>query len=175
MRKEDMKCLKAGTKVVVYGVTTTIKGFILRSESHFSNSEGEKDATINEGIDEYDIRYRILAIDRLDPDEILWDSDCVEVDRSPFPSYCKDNRYLPLTDVFLPRKITDLTDDELVDLYKHVTLGSCFLSDYNNDYGVPREEVFDTIEDFLGFQYEEWGEEYEEYLAAEDFVVYIGL
>lgn len=173
MRKEDVKSLKEGTKVVVYGITTTIKDSIMRKGYRSTESENEEDATICRGMNDYGIPYIILALDRLNPDEILWDSDCVEVDINPFPSFCKNDRYVELEDVLLPRKITELTEEELVDLYKHVVLGSLYLSDYNNDYGVPREEVCDEMENFEQSMYEEWGESYEEHLTAEEFAEYV--
>lgn len=46
------------------------------------------------------------------------------------------------------RHLTELSMDELKDLFCHISPGSVYLSDYANDYGVDEEEVSDWVEDF---------------------------
>lgn len=44
--------------------------------------------------------------------------------------------------------IWDLSHDELCELRGQVRLGSCYLSDYDNRFGIDREQVYDFCEGF---------------------------
>lgn len=44
--------------------------------------------------------------------------------------------------------IYDLEHDELMQLRKQVTLGSCYLADYNNSFGIDNQQVCDFCEGF---------------------------
>lgn len=54
-----------------------------------------------------------------------------------------------LVDIDAPRSITDLSREELMDMGKYIAFGSMHLSDYNNGYFVPRDEVCSYVEGYM--------------------------
>ena len=201
--KEDFSLLKVGTGLVTdCGVLTTIsEGYIYRPTSVYFEDAWECvqkqhpdwDFSDGDAID-YDNRfvnivsdpwlftnnvfgdYIVLDLSKMSPEEINWDEDYIRVDVSENASYERElhDSLMALRDIELPRDICDLSEDELIELYNSVRVGSMYYSDYNNSFHVDRKQVSDYVEGFEAVQYDEYGEnECEKHLTAEEFAYYV--
>lgn len=56
-------------------------------------------------------------------------------------------------------EISDLTFDELKELRKQICVGSIYLSDYANSFGVDTEYLSSLCEDYLSYLCDEYGED----------------
>ena len=201
--KEDFSLLKVGTGLVTdCGVLTTIsEGYIYRPTSVYFEDAWEcvqkqhPDWDFSDGdVIDYDNRfvkfisdpwlftnnvfgdYIVLDLSKMSPEEINWDEDYIRVDVSENASYERKlhDSLMALRDIELPRDIYDLSEDELIELYNSVRVGSMYYSDYNNSFHVDRKQVSDYVEGFEAVQYDEYGEnEYEKHLTAEEFAYYV--
>ena len=201
--KEDFSLLKVGTQIVTdCGVLTEIsEGYIYRPTSIYFKDAWECvqkqhpdwDFSDGDAID-YDNRfveivsdpwlftnnvfgdYIVLDLSKMTPEEINWDEDYIRVDVSENASYERElhDSLMALRDIELPRDIYELNEDELIELYNSVGVGSMYYSDYNNSFHVDRKQVSDYVEGFETAQYDEYGEdEYEKHLTAEEFADYV--
>lgn len=112
-----------------------------------------------------------LDVERMTSDMIEWKFDYVRIDTSDIPLYLRDlNEIVNLTDIDLPHSLSDLSRDELIALRRQIQIGSMYLSDFNNDYFIDRDELCAESESFLDSQMEKYGaDEYESHLTPEEF------
>lgn len=201
--KEDFNLLKAGTEVITKrGVKTTIaEAYIYRPVDIYLDDAWDyvtgkhPDWNFEEGTPmDYDDRYVmsvsdswfptnsiygdyvVLSLSEMSPDEINWDEDFVCIDVSNNPAYERElrDKIVPLYELEIERDITDLTEEELKDLYLSVSPGSMYYSDYYNDKFVDCKRVMDYIEGFESYLREEYGEaECDNHLVPEEFADYI--
>ncbi len=202
--KEDFNLLKVGTEVMTdRGVKTTIaEVYIYRPTNVYFDdawdyvTEKHPDWNFDEG-DPFDFDdrfvemvsdpwlfsndiygdYIVLDLSKMSPDEIKWDEDYVCIDVSSNPTYARQlhDRLVPLCELELQRDITELTREELEDLYSQVSPGSIYYDDFYNDKYVDCHQVSDYTEGFEQSQFEEYGEdEYENHLTPAEFADYVG-
>ena len=195
--KEDFSLLKVGAQIVTdCGVLTTIsEDYIYRPTSVYFEDAWEcvqkqhPDWDFSEGeAFDYDNRfvgivsdpwlftnnvfgdYIVLDLSKMSPEEINWDEDYVRVDVSGL----LHDSLMALRDIELPRDIHELDEEELIELYNSVGVGSMYYSDYNNSFHVDRKQVCDYVEGFETAQHDEYGEEeYEKHLTAAEFAYYV--
>ena len=195
--KEDFSLLKVGTQIVTdCGVLTTIsEGYIYRPTSVYFEDAWEcvqkqhPDWDFSEGeAFDYDYRfvgivsdpwlftnnvfgdYIVLDLSKMSPEEINWDEDYIRVDVSGL----LHDSLMALRDIELPRDIYELDEEELIELYNSVGVGSMYYSDYNNSFHVDRKQVCDYVEGFETAQHDEYGEEEcEKHLTAAEFAYYV--
>lgn len=67
------------------------------------------------------------------------------------------------------REISELSFDELCKLRKEISLGSIYLSDYQNSFGVYAETLSSYAEGYEESLYEEYGEDWESHDTPEEF------
>ena len=80
--------------------------------------------------------------------------------------------YATLEDLDVFAEMTDLSFDELCELRKEISLGSLYLADYRNSFGVDENEVCAYGEGYEVELYEEYGEEWEKYDTPQNFANY---
>lgn len=56
---------------------------------------------------------------------------------------------VPVTKLVPLRHVTDLTEEELIELKKQIRPGSFFYGDYENTFGVERKELSDVCDSYL--------------------------
>lgn len=101
--------------------------------------------------DEIGCEYVVLDVSKMKESEVDWDYDYVFV-KTDKSSPCKNwmiDRLQCLTDVELPRKISELSHEELVALRGEIVCGSCYISDYNNSFFVENKVVCDASDFYL--------------------------
>ena len=69
----------------------------------------------------------------------------------------------------IERDISELSFDELCELRKEIYLGSLYLSDYENSFGIDVNVASDYAEGFICSLQDEYGEEWEKYDTPENF------
>ncbi len=175
MRK-DFELLKKKTEVIVNGIRTKLDGeFIARAYNEYMDDVWEylqdrfPDKAFSEGepwdydprfdhfeYDEFGKLYICLNIDLMKEDEVNWETDCVFVDTSPFPTGERwdFDKIQCLPDIDTPAWIFDLSDEELQELRGEISLGSIYLADYNNSMFIDRNELSDYCE-----RYDAWLDE----------------
>ena len=57
--------------------------------------------------------------------------------------------YIELFKLSLYNELTDLTDEQLYELFNSVPVGSMYYDDFNNDFGVDNHQVLDFVDGFL--------------------------
>ena len=81
--------------------------------------------------------------------------------------------YVKLENLEPYRTIRELGEEEIAALWKQINRGSMYVSDYNNDLGVPSRMAMDFYEGFYEMICDEYGEENaEEYDTVEGFCEY---
>lgn len=170
--KKDFSLLQYGTTVVLdNGIKTTIvEDEILKQDNEILfNEDDERVRKVF--TDEYGDRYVILDLKKLAPEDIDWCNDSVFVDQSP----CKVNRYgdVFLSDIDVPQDIKQYDDEALKELRNSITIGSIYLSDYNNDLFIDRSLLLEICDSFIEWQEVIYGKEADEHLGEDDFIKYI--
>ena len=84
-----------------------------------------------------------------------------------------DKYSVEITDLYPYHEISELTYDELKQLYGEIHPGSIYLSDYENSFGVDKRTVCDMCDGYLDCLYASYGEDYEAFLAADGFAEYV--
>ena len=72
----------------------------------------------------------------------------------------------------IERDISELSFDELCELRKEISLGSIYLSDYQNSFGIDVHKLSGYAEGYEESLYEEYGEEWAEHDTPELFAEY---
>lgn len=70
------------------------------------------------------------------------------------------------------RNISDLSFDELCELRKEISLGSMYLTDYENSFGIDVDTLSSYSEGYEESLYEEYGEDWENHDTPEEFANY---
>ena len=70
------------------------------------------------------------------------------------------------------RNISDLSFDELCELRKEIYLGSMYLTDYENSFGIDVDTLYSYSEGYEESLYEEYGEDWENHDTPEEFANY---
>lgn len=83
-----------------------------------------------------------------------------------------DGRVVDFDYVQEPRTIYDLSYDELTDLRKQICLGSLYLSDYKNGYGIDCEEASYYADEYENYLREKYGNNWHEKDSPEEFADY---
>lgn len=170
--KEDFNLLQYGTTVILdNGVKTKIvEDEILRQDNHFSFDEDDERVR-RVFTDEYGDRYVVLDLKKLSPKDIDWSNDSVYVDQS----ICKVNQHgdVFLSDIDVPQDIRQYDDEALKELRNSITIGSIYLSDYNNELFIDRSELLDICDSFIQWQETMFGKKADDHLGPDDFVKYI--
>lgn len=172
---KDFELLKKPTDVIYNGIRTSIESYrIYRPSWAYEGTDEEAEATLRDFYDSMGTHFYELNVAQMTPDMVDWEYDYVRIDTSDIPDYVRDlNEIVSLTDVDVPRDIYDLSHKELKLLYRQICLGSVYLSDFNNDLFVPRDEVMSEAQEFLESQFKKYGEhEYYEHLTAKEFAGY---
>ena len=82
--------------------------------------------------------------------------------------------YAPLNELSVYAEIGDLSFEELKTLRSEISVGSCYLADYDNSFGVDRNVVSSICDGYLEWLYECFGEELaDENDTPENFAKYI--
>lgn len=107
--------------------------------------------------DEFGDDYVVLDVSMMKADEVDWDYDYVYVktDGTSLHQGWMSDRLQCLSDISLPRKISELSHDELVDLRGEIVCGSCWIADYNNSHFVENNVVCNASDFYLELLEEE--------------------
>ncbi len=168
--EKNFELLKERTEVIVNGISTRLEGdFIARPYDDYMDDVWEylqdrfPGKIFGEGeawdydprfdhfeYDEFGKQYICLNIDLMKEDEVYWDTDCVFVDTSNFPSYSlwDFDKIQCLSEIETPGWIFDLSNEELQELRGEISLGSIYLSDYNNSMFIDRRELSSYCESY---------------------------
>ena len=81
--------------------------------------------------------------------------------------------YVSLEDIEPYAEISDLSFDELKTLRSEISVGSCYLSDYENSFGVDTEYLSSLCEDYWHYLCDEYGEdEADAHDTPEEFAIF---
>ena len=170
--KKDFKLLDEGTVIVTNkGEKTTIEypyvvktllnymngiwDYLKKIDPELANTDGypwDSDPRfVKIEYDELGYEYVVLDVSEMKEDEVDWDYDYVYVktdESNPCRNWMID-RLQCLSEIELPRKISNLSHDELIALRGEICVGSCWLSDYNNSFFVENKVVSDACDFYL--------------------------
>lgn len=170
--KKDFKLLDEGTVIVTNkGEKTTIEypyvvktllnymngiwDYLKKIDPELANTEGYPwdcdPRFVKVEYDEFGDEYVVLDVSEMKEDEVDWDYDYVYVktdESNPCRNWMID-RLQCLSEIELPRKISNLSHDELIALRGEICVGSCWLSDYNNSFFVENKVVSDACDFYL--------------------------
>ena len=77
-------------------------------------------------------------------------------------------------DVHEVRNIDDLSHDELKELRDEIVIGSCFIADYRNSFGIDPNLLSNYCDNYLDYLCEEYGEDdYLEHDTSDEFANYM--
>ena len=114
-------------------------------------------------------------------EEVLYDGERVKLvgvsDDNNYAVIKTDDDDEPIVvnggDIAEIRSINDLTETELAELRNQICVGSIYLSSYNNNLGVPTDEVYTSAESYLEFieseGIEDTPEEFANYIYYQEF------
>lgn len=81
-------------------------------------------------------------------------------------------KVVPESDFYLERDIRDLSEDELKELRKEIRVGSLFISDYENSFGVNPDYLCAVCEGYLEYLEERYGKEERKHDTPDEFAWY---
>ena len=80
--------------------------------------------------------------------------------------------YVMMEELSVYAELSDLSHEDFKSLYNQISIGSIYLADYDNSFGVDRNEVCNLADGYLEFLHNAFGEDSDEYDTAEEFACY---
>lgn len=151
--KKDINFLDSDRTLIMHGIPVKFTEETIAYFKGCTLIEGKPADIVFELGDEFE-KFTFDQIRSSQPDGWNWNEGYVYVQAASGNTEWWDGipysyELAPLSDIDAPRCITDLSREELMDMGKYIAFGSMYLSDFNNGYFVPRDEVCSYVEGYM--------------------------
>lgn len=80
--------------------------------------------------------------------------------------------YVMMDELSIYAELSDLSFEDFKSLYEQISIGSIYLADYENTFGIDKNEVCALADGYLEYLYNAFGKESEKYDTPEEFAYY---
>lgn len=173
--KQNISIIQNEREVIYNGVKTTVKPYILLPIGAYNASlnKATDAAYDHSAYDWFGDEYAALDANKIKEGDFCWDDVYVELDEEPIHVTNQWHVYSHES-IDTPQSLGDLSYDEAKQLRSQVCIGSCYLADFENSFGIDRNDVSEACEAFQERQEDIYGEdEADDHLTADEFAEFI--